>query len=273
MSVSAASPEHAALRAQIADLRAEGDELNTLLQSLDDDVWGRATAFKDWTVHDVVAHLHLSDRMGLTALEGEPAFRALMRRMREAGGMAEFTRAELGALRGSALRARWHDTLMRLCDGLAGAAPDVRLPWVGPGMKPRMFATARQMETWAHGWELYDLLRLPRRHGARLKNIATIGVRTFAWAYSNRRLPVPDVTPYVELHAPDGSLWTWNDPGSDDRVSGDAVEFCQVVTQVRHVDDTALAVSGPVARSWVAIAQCFAGPPVDPPPPGSRVPR
>jgi uncharacterized protein (TIGR03083 family) len=77
--------EHAAVLTQIADLRAEGDELDAVLRGLDEDVWTRVTAFKDWTVHDVIAHLHLSDQMGLTSLEGEDAFRALMRQMRYAG--------------------------------------------------------------------------------------------------------------------------------------------------------------------------------------------
>jgi uncharacterized protein (TIGR03084 family) len=264
--------EHAALMAQIDDLRAEGDELDAVLRGLDDDVWARATAFKDWTVHDVVAHLHLSDQMGLASLQGEDAFRALMRQMRDAASMADYARGRFGGLPGPELRVRWHETLMRLCDGLAVTEPSRRLPWVGPGMKPRMFATARQMETWAHGWEVYDLLRLPRRHGARLKNIATIGVRTFAWTFSNRGLPVPEPAPYVELRSPDGGLWCWNDPEVADRVSGGAVAFCQVVTQVRHVDDTDLEVRGSIARRWMAIAQCFAGAPVDPPAPGSRVP-
>jgi uncharacterized protein (TIGR03084 family) len=128
------------------------------------------------------------------------------------------------------------------------------------------------METWAHGWEIYDLLRLPRRHGARLKNIATIGVRTFGWTFSNRGLPIPESVPYVELRSPDGDRWRWSDPNVGERVIGDAVAFCQVVTQVRHVSDTDLEVHGSVAGRWMQIAQCFAGPPVDPPVPGSRVP-
>jgi hypothetical protein len=43
-----------------------------------------------------------------------------------------------------------------------------------------------------------------------------------------------------------------------------------VVTQVRAVADTELQVTGDTARRWMAIAQCFAGPPQDPPAPGSR---
>ena len=258
---------------QIRDLQAEGDELYRLLQGLDTADWDRGTAFRDWTVYDVVAHLHLSDHMGMTALRGETEFRGLLRDMGASGGsMAAYARAWLGEIDGPALRERWRGLLGELCQGLATTDPEQRLPWAGPGMKPRMFATARQMETWAHGWEIYDLLRVPRQHSDRLKNVATIGVRTFGWTFSNRRLPVPDPAPYVCLTAPSGATWEWNDAASGHSVVGDAVEFCQVVTQVRNLRDTRLQVTGAIAEQWMAIAQCFAGPPVDPPAPGSRVP-
>ena len=54
-------------------------------------------------------------------------------------------------------------------------------------------------------------------------------------------------------------------------MEGTASDFCHVVTQNRNVVDSKLRVTGDVAKQWMAIAQCFAGPPVDPPPPGTRV--
>ena len=44
-------------------------------------------------------------------------------------------------------------------------------------------------------------------------------------------------------------------------VRGTAEDFCLVVTQRRHVDDTSLAISGEAARVWMVRAQVFAGPP------------
>ena len=273
MNAMATPEEHRALQQQIEDLRAERDELDALLASLRPGDWQRVTTFKQWTVWDVIAHLHLADHMGMTSLAGEAPFRQLMREMRDSGlPMAGFARRWLGDVSGPELASRWHALLTRLCDDLAAADPDIRLPWAGPGMRPRMFATARQMETWAHGWELYDLLELPRLHTERLRNIATIGVRTFGWTFANRQLPVPAPTPYVELRAPDGTRWCWNERRDDEAVIGDAVEFCQVVTQVRNITDTRLAVRGDVATRWMAIAQCFAGAPSEPPAAGSRAP-
>lgn len=262
-----------ALAVQVADLREEAAALDAVLATLGRGDWERVTAFKDWTVYDVVAHLHLSDHLAMTALKGEADFRRLLKDMSAGGAsMADYARRWLAGVPGEALHGRWRELLDALCNGLAATDPNRRLPWVGPPMKPRMFATARQMETWAHGWEIYDLLGLPRQHTDRLRNIATIGVRTFGWTFQNRGEPVPEPAPHVRLTAPSGAVWEWNADTASDRVTGDAVEFCQVVTQVRNVADTQLEVQGPVARRWMSVAQCFAGPPADPPAPGSRVP-
>jgi uncharacterized protein (TIGR03084 family) len=263
--------EQAALLAQVADLRAEGDALYELLQTLSEDDWSRTTTFKDWTIYDVIAHLHFSDHMGVTTLASGDDFKALMRDIQTSRlPMVVYTRRWLGDIDGLELQQRWRSLFLDMCDRLGAASPDQRLTWAGPGMRPRMFATARQMETWAHAWEIYDSLGVPRVHSDRLFNIATIGVRTFGWSFANRKLEVPAEVPYVRLTAPSGVIWEWNDPGSENRIQGDAVAFCQVVTQVRNAADTDLSVSGETAERWMAIAQCFAGPPEDPPAPGSR---
>ena len=78
------------------------------------------------------------------------------------------------------------------------------------------------------------------------------------------------MVPYVRLTAPSGAIWEWGEPETEDRVEGSAVEFCHVVTQGRNIADTDLAVSGETAVEWMAIAQCFAGGPEEPPAPGQR---
>jgi hypothetical protein len=114
-----------------------------------------------------------------------------------------------------------------------------------------------------------DLMRLSLATAPRLRNIAEIGVRTFGWAYRNRGLPVPPLMPSVRLDTPFGEAWQWAG-STGNSVQGDAVAFCQVVTQTRNVADTGLSVTGETARHWMTIVQCFAGPPETPPAPGSR---
>jgi uncharacterized protein (TIGR03084 family) len=137
-------------------------------------------------------------------------------------------------------------------------------------MGVRMFTTARYMETWAHGQEIYDLKKVRRSNTDRIKHIATLGVKTFGWTFVNRKLEVPGPPPYIRLVAPSGAIWEWNEPSETEFVRGDASDFCLVVTQGRNVADTPLEVSGEVATKWMSIAQCFAGGPADPPKPGTR---
>ena len=127
-----------------------------------------------------------------------------------------------------------------------------------------MFTTARQMETWAHSQDIYDLLGKSRNNTDRLKNIAVIGVRTYGWTFVNRKLEPPGPAPYVKLTAPSGDIWEFNDPSTDNYVEGSAVEFCHVVTQGRNIADVNLTVTGEPAEKWMSIAQCFAGPPGKP---------
>jgi hypothetical protein len=39
------------------------------------------------------------------------------------------------------------------------------------------------------------------------------------------------------------------------------LDFCLLVTQRVHRDDTTLEITGETARAWMEIAQAFAGPP------------
>lgn len=256
------------------DLVAEADELHGFLSTLSDEDWGRPTAFQQWTPWDVVAHLHFYDCVSLVALEGRDAFGArrdaLVKDMMAGVSNAELGRREFGSLGPGALLEQWIHSCHDMANKLGESDPKRRLPWFGPDMGVRMFTTARLMETWAHGQEVYDLLGATRMPTDRLRSIATLGVKTFGWTFVNRRLEPPGPPPYVRLLAPSGATWEWNEPSESDYVRGNALDFCLVVTQGRNIADTQLEIAGEVATQWMAIAQCFAGPAVDPPKPGER---
>jgi uncharacterized protein (TIGR03084 family) len=260
--------------AQAIDFRAEADDLHTLLAGLKETDWERATLFKGWTVNDIVQHLHESDLMAAASVAGPEPFermRAQIQALRDSGlSRVEAMRRRLGRLTGTRLLEHWYAQMADLCDKLSAMPPDTRLKWAGPDMGVRMFTTARQMETWAHGQAIYDLAGVERKPTDRLRNIAEIGVRTYGWTFANRGIPVPGPAPFVRLNGPSGATWEWNDPSFENCVEGSAVDFCQVVTQVRNVADTALKVTGEPAVVWMSLAQCFAGPPEDPPRAGTR---
>jgi uncharacterized protein (TIGR03084 family) len=253
------------------DLREEGVALYGLLETLEERDWERVTPFKSWTVSDVIAHLHFSDRLAVLSLKAPDEFLSQAAEMgRAVVDLATYTREQLGPQKPDELLRLWNDYFMEMCDLLERADPGLRLKWFGPDMGVRMFATARQMETWAHGQDIYDLLRVRRTNTDRIKNIAVIGIKTFGWTFVNRGLDVPADVPFVRLTAPSGATWKWNEPNQRNRVEGLATDFCHVVTQGRSVADTELQVVGETATRWMAIAQCFAGGPVDPPRPGER---
>ena len=256
------------------DLRAEVDEFHSFLQTLEPADWQKPTLFKSWTPWDVVAHLHYFDHMSVLALNDEDAFaierKALIEAFAAQVGAAELARDKLGALSAPQLLERWLETNQQMATGLGESDPKRRLPWFGPDMGVRMFTTARYMETWAHSQEVYDLKRVERSFNDRIKNIATIGVKTFGWTFVNRGLEAPGPAPYLRLVAPSGEVWEWNESSDLECVRGSAVDFCHVVTQGRSIGDTALEVVGEVATRWMAIAQCFAGGPQDPPKAGAR---
>jgi uncharacterized protein (TIGR03084 family) len=256
------------------DLRAEADELRDFLATLGGDDWAKPTLFMKWTPWDVVAHLHFFDRLSLLAVTDEDAFavkrKDLIASFMKGETTAEVARREFGPHEPGELVEHWHATCREMAEQLGRSDPKRRLPWFGPDMGVRMFTTARFMETWAHGQEVYDLLRVRRSHSDRIKNVAVIGMKTFAWTFVNRGLEVPGPPPYVRLVAPSGAIWEWNEPSASECITGDAVDFCHVVTQGRNVADTGLEVVGDVATRWMSIAQCFAGGPADPPKPGER---
>ena len=122
-------------------------------------------------------------------------------------------------------------------------------------------ATARLMETWAHGLDVADALGVTRAPTDRLRSIAHIGVRTRDYAYFVNNLTPPTEPFFVELSAPSGDTWSWGPSEADQRVTGSAEDFCFLVTQRRALRALDVTAVGEDAQRWLGIAQAFAGPP------------
>ena len=249
---------------QAIDLKEEGQALKALLDTLSAEDWNRQTPFKGWSVNQVVQHLHGSDKMAVLSLKDADGFASVMKNPSQIGVMMKPEE------QAEELLSTWWTYFSEMCGLLGESDPKRRVPWFGPDMGVMMFTTARQMETWAHGQDIFDLFGKTRKNSNRLKNIAVIGAKTYGWTFANRKLEPPGAAPYVELQSPEGDTWTFNEPSDANYVKGDAVDFCHVVTQGRNIADVNLSVMGEPAEQWMRIAQCFAGPPEDPPAPGSR---
>jgi uncharacterized protein (TIGR03084 family) len=239
------------------DLTAEHDDLDDLVADVDD--WDIATPAAGWSVRDAISHLWFFDQRALLALTDADAFSADAAALSARGVEASVEPGR--SISRDELLAAWRRDRAALVEHARTVDPSARVPWYGPPMAARSFITARLMETWAHGQDVADALGRQRRPTPRLRHVAHIGVRARPYSYLVNDRPLPDVEVYVGLVAPGGERWEWGSADLADRVTGDALDFCLVVTQRRHVDDTGLVIVGPAATEWMSFAQAFAGPP------------
>jgi uncharacterized protein (TIGR03084 family) len=257
-----------------ADLTAEQQALDDVVARLDLDAWDMATASPRWTVGDQIAHLAYFDTTATLAITDPEGFRSAVDGLM---GVARDGEKAIDDLTMGAYRrltpperlAAWRDGRRRLAAAAGTLADDARVPWYGPSMGGKSFLTARLMEAWAHGQDVVDAVGASRPPTDRLRHIARLGVMTRGWSYANRRMEAPDVAVDVMLEAPSGAVWTWGPGDASETISGPAEDFCLVVTQRRHVDDTGLRMAGDGARDWMVRAQAFAGPPTNGPDAGS----
>jgi uncharacterized protein (TIGR03084 family) len=257
---------------QADDFLAESRALHALLEPLPAEAFDRPTAFKGWTLNHVIRHLHVWNYGAALSLTDEAGFDAFYGQVGASvsGGLKDFEADYLQDLSGPELLETWWTFCQETADHFRKADPSRRVKWAGPDMSARSSITARLMETWAHGQEVYDELGVVRVNEDRIRNIVVLGNNTYGWTFAVRREQAPQPIPHLVLTAPSGDIWTFNEPVAGERIEGLAEEFCQVVTQVRNVADTSLEVTGENASSWMSRAQCFAGPPETPPAPGVR---
>ncbi len=244
------------------DLDAETAVLLAMLEPLDAAGWETPTPAPGWRVQEQVAHLAYFDEAATTAATDADAFqRELEAALVDPDGITERISVRARTMVPREVLEWFRTARSGMRSTFLALEPSTRVPWYGPPMSIASSLTARIMETWAHGQDIADGLGVTRTPTRALRQVAHIGVRTFANSFTAHGLEVPGVAVYVALVAPDGEPWTWGDPASSDRVEGSALDFALVVTQRRHLADTALSITGSIAAQWMAIAQAFAGPP------------
>ena len=254
----------------LTDLHEESAELDDLVAGLPAADWRRATPAPGWSIAHQIAHLTSTDRAAVASATDPHEFgRWLAAAATDPDGFVGAATERALAEPPELLR-RWRASRAELAAALTAAPRDARLPWFGTTMSPASAATARLMETWAHGEDVAVALGRPRLPTRRLRHVAHLGVRTMAFSFLVHGRPAPDAPVFVELTGPDGGTWAFGPPDATDRVTGPALDFCLLVTQRAHRDDLGLEATGPVADAWLDVAQAFAGPPGSGRPPGPR---
>ncbi|MBK1788243.1 TIGR03084 family metal-binding protein [Prauserella cavernicola] len=250
------------LEAILSDLDAESQEVDGLVAGLAAQDWARLTPAEGWTIAHQIAHLLWTDQKALLSATEPDEFGEELKRALAAGDdYAGQCAAELATAPPGELLARWREGRAELRQALASVPKGAKLPWYGPPMSVASLATARLMETWAHGQDVADALGVHRVPTGRLWHIARFGVRTRDFAFAVNSLAPPVEEFRVELTAPDGDTWAFGPDDAAERVTGSALGFCFVVTQRRHPADTDVHAEGESAREWLGIAQAFAGQP------------
>ena len=269
------------VREVLDDLVAEQAALDAVVAPLAPDQWLLPTPSPRWSIADQIGHLTFFDRTAVMAIVDPEAFaehkQGAFQRYGDPLDGDELTLGEFRTLAPAAQLAAWREGRKALAEAAGGLAEGTRIDWYGPSMSAKSFLTARLMEVWAHGQDIVDAVATAtgaagaelRPDTDRLRHIAQLGVITRGWSYVVRGETAPDANVRVRLTAPSGSTWEWGpvDDASADSITGPAGDFCRVVTQRRHVDDTELVLTGAAAHEWMLKAQAFAGAPSDGPRP------
>lgn len=245
----------------VRDLDAESAELDTTVSGLDAAGWATETPAQGWTVSHQIAHLAWTDGVALLAATDALAFTKML----EQAGESVLTHVDDTAAEGARkppeeLLDGWRAGRQKLRDALLAVPAEQKLPWFGPPMSAPSMATARIMETWAHGQDVADALGVRRTPTSRLRHVVHIAVRARDFAYFVNGLQPPAEQFRVELTSA-GERWTWGPEDAAQRVTGLALDFCLLATQRRHRDDCDVQAVGADADQWLGIAQAFAGPP------------
>jgi uncharacterized protein (TIGR03084 family) len=248
------------MTALLDDLAAETAELRVVLAGLDEATWRADTPAVGWTIADQVTHLAYFDDVALRSATDPEAFTAEKDAMDAEGGVNPDTiAARFRDLSGAELLTWFDEARARLIAGFRELDPSTRVPWFGPPMSAASSLTARIMETWAHGQDVFDAVGAVHAPSSRLRHVAHIGVGARPFSYVAHGRDMPSAPIRVELTAPDGSSWVWGPEDAADRITGSAGDFALLITQRRHRDDLALVIVGDAATEWAEIGQAFAG--------------
>lgn len=260
------------LNVLLDDLTAEGDQLRETVDRLGEAGWLATTPAEGWTVATSVAHLLWTDEVAVRSAhssrsEADKAAwdEVVLGAIADPHGFVDAGAHELAALPRDEVLARWTEGRAALRQALTDLPDGVRMPWFGPPMSAASMATARFMETWAHALDVDDAAaaetgqRRPEPTD-RIRHVAHLGVRTRNYAFSVQEEEPPAEEFHVRLTSPGGETWTWGPEDAAQSVAGSAYDFCLLVTQRVHRDDTDLVAVGDDAEHWLRIAQAFAGP-------------
>ncbi len=245
------------VRAILADLVAEQQGLDQYLQSKRDRDWKTSTPAAGWNVHDQVSHLAFFEEYAYNAIVEDGT---ALSDAADYPTAADFTAA--GAARGRQMRPGeviewWRGTRAKVVDALSRSKPEDRIPWFVGDMSAKAFATARLMETWAHGLDIHAAFKDEVEDGPRIRHIAWLGWRALPYAFQLAG-EVYSKPVRVEVIGPAYAKWVFGPEDTDQLIKGPAGDWCRVAVQRMKARDSRLTAHGDVAEKALLVARAYA---------------
>jgi uncharacterized protein (TIGR03084 family) len=245
------------MREILADLVAEQQVLDQMLQRAPDRDWKRATPAVGWSVQDTIAHLAASEETALRAVTGE---KRLPAEVAAAGGIDAFNLA--GIALGRTKRPQeviewWRHSRAAVVEVLSRAPRQTRVTWYAGPMAARTFATTRLMETWAHGLDIVAALKREVVDTPRLRHVAWLGWKTLPYAFkqAGEKYPAPI---RVELVGPGYARWVFGPAESEQVIRGQAADWCRLAVRRLPPDQAGnLTAVGEVAATALRVARAY----------------
>lgn len=244
----------------VDDLVAEQSTLDALVVQISEAEWRRPTPAPGWSVADTVTHLAMSNEAAIASVEGRgrEVFAGVMR-----DPDAALARQDDEARRrtGAEIRSWWRETGSQLESCLRTAPSSLRVFWGIGEMSVLSLATARLMECWAHGLDVFAAVGAQSVDTDRIRHVCHLGYRTLPYAFEFAGVAVPgrleDLR--LELESPDGrDCWRYGLDAAPQRITGSAGEFARLaVRRMARRDARTLGAEGPVADAALDVAKAY----------------
>jgi enediyne biosynthesis protein E11 len=245
----------------IAELAVEAQEIDQLVAELEPERWAAPTPAPTWTIAHQIAHLTAMFQLtGLSAANPD-AFVGLTSQLSDDFdanvhyALSQFLNDDPEVML-STYRSERDGALKHF----AALPPEEPIPWLVQPVPVSVMAGVCLMELFGHGQDIADTLGVRRERTARVRHVAEFGVRAWDFGYAAHGLTPPNVRFRFDLTGPSGEEWTFGDGDAEQTISGDAVDFCMLVTRRRHRDDLNLTASGQEADAWIDLALAYRGP-------------
>ena len=234
----------------LEDLAAEHQVLDELVAPLPPEVWAKPSPSPGWTLAHQIHHLDVSEGAALLALTGhsDQVFSPTGR----------WPDRPLPDDPTEALE-NWRDSRAASLEAMTGLDAKAPVIWGDGPMTCRSFATARLMETWAHGLDCFTTVGVEPVDTDRLRHVAHLGHRALPYAFRSQRvtLPAPLSELRLELVSPSGENWTYGDADAGQSITGSAAHWCRVATRRMDAANSDLVANGPLAQSVLTVARAY----------------